>query len=97
MTNKIRLAKLICESMKEQGDTWSFSGIADYLIKHGVIVPYCEVGDTLYGIRTWKSTGRKVVYSFIAPDLDWILETENELGKTIFLTREEAEKAGDNQ
>ena len=48
MTNKNRLAKLICESTKEQGDTWSFSEIADHLIKHGVIVPPCKVGDTVY-------------------------------------------------
>lgn len=52
----------------------------------------CKVGDTMYCIRTWPS-GRKTMHPFKAPDWDWIMEHLNDFGKTIFPTREEAEKA----
>ena len=65
---------------------------ADYLLKNGVIVPPCKVGDKVYCIRTWPS-GRKTIHPFGAPDWDWIMEHLNDFGKTVFLTREEAEKA----
>ena len=64
---------------------------ADYLLKNGVIVPPCKVGDKVYCIRTWPS-GRKTIHPFGAPDWDWIMEHLNDFGKTVFLTREEAEK-----
>lgn len=57
MTNRERLAKLICESMKEQGDSWSFSEIADHLIEHGVTVLPCKVGDTVYVLTSDSPTG----------------------------------------
>ena len=65
--------------------------LADYLLANGVILPPCKVGATLYGIKKFKSTGRKTVYSFIAPDLAWIIEHMAAFGKSIFLTPEEAE------
>jgi hypothetical protein len=71
MTNKERLAKLICESMKEQGDSWSFSEIADYLIENGVIVPPCKVGDEVWVVEEDDVT----CYMFLAKSKGCIIAT----------------------
>ena len=79
---------------------------ADYLLANGVIVPPCKVGDTVYvidvvdvkehikkktvcgfeidlmfAVKTWDTMGRRYFYYF------------EQFGKTVFLTREEAERA----
>lgn len=54
-----------------------------------VVVLPCKVGDTLYT----ESPIRGMVTSFKAPDLAWIIENISEFGKTVFLTRAEAEAA----
>ena len=82
--------------------------LADYLLENSVIVPPCKVGDTVYVISryytgTWKIYSCTVEYitkyksnSFInavfSRDINFGLNIV-EFGKTIFLTREEAEKA----
>lgn len=82
------------------------SELADYLIEQGVIVPPCKVGDTVYKIcsvfdeSTLKS--KKVIKttvidfvssaSFIIESRGLIMD-ERDFGKTVFLTREEAEQA----
>ena len=66
-------------------------GFADYLLEHGVIVPQCKVGDTVYQIdaeRVFKSKVKAIVY-----DTENIAFDERAIGKTVFLTREEAEQA----
>ena len=65
--------------------------LADYLIANGVIVPPCKVGDSVYqtdGVRIYKGTIINVVYETYGIAFD-----ERAIGKSIFLTREEAEKA----
>ncbi len=71
--------------------------IADYLIANGVIVPPCKVGDEVYEVDyDFESDKFEVVESKV-----WgiaIMTTNNihtieNLGKTVFLTKEEAEKA----
>jgi len=65
--------------------------IADYLIANGVIVPPCKVGDKVYqtdGVRTYTSTINKIIY-----DTNSIAFDERAIGKTVFLTKEEAENA----
>lgn len=65
--------------------------LADYLISNGVIVPPCKVGDKVYqtdGVRIYESTIINVVY-----DTYGIAFDERAIGESIFLTREEAEKA----
>ena len=72
---------------------------ADYLIAKGVIVPPCKVGDTVYCIRNGRWGALRVrffqVYEdtiLCAADSDrWFFASE--LGKTVFLTKEEAEAA----
>ena len=67
--------------------------LADYLLENGVIVLPCKVGDTVYE--------RKYYHCCTNPELDFYdidektfgLNMLNKFNKTVFLTREEAEKA----
>lgn len=68
----------------------SMEYLADYLHEHGVIVLPCKVGDTIYqtdGVRIYKSRVKQIIY-----DTDNIAFDERAIGKTVFLTREEAER-----
>lgn len=82
--------------------------IADYLLANGVIVPPCKVGDMAYFILEDEEEGEKYIESqrindvstrglFVSTSI--VEENSNEfepyseLGKTVFLTREEAEQA----
>ena len=78
---------------------------ADYLIEHGVIVPPCKVGDVLYEIVDVPHTAYKpfvsafplkvepyqIIYRNILGKYACI--PFEKFGKTVFLTKEEAEKA----
>lgn len=94
--------------------------LAEYLLKNGVIVPPCKVGDIVYaphwhwgtyingdimpyqitnititqnkkGVWTKKYRAMEVQNG---KTIDWQLNFEfDAIGKTVFLTREEAEKA----
>lgn len=77
--------------------------IADHLLANGVIVPPCKVGDTVYRISKrygeWCVLPRTVCsikYSLDSHgNIAWYLFTtaEDRVGETVFLTREEAERA----
>ncbi len=63
----------------------------DYLLANGVIVPPCKVGDTVYqtdGVGLYESTIKNIVY-----ETKNIAFDERAIGKTVFLSREEAEAA----
>ena len=75
---------------------------ADYLLENGVIVPPCKVGDKIYravydwgGCKTvseWELVKLEVYVEevgFVDDSDNWI--AVDDIGKTIFLTREEAE------
>ena len=81
--------------------------ISDYLLANGVIVPPCKVGDVVYQVtRTFISEFR-VRFIEIATCGNMFLHTDlikgivytgevfsdSEIGKTVFLTKEEAEAA----
>lgn len=81
---------------------------AEYLLANGVIVLPCKVGDMLYYIATCKTAedfGKKYVSWERVKQISinahgkWVYLMENslinfdEIGKVIFLTKEEAEKA----
>lgn len=55
----------------------------------------CKVGDTVYLIYPeWNEKEKmmeRVVYPFLVKSLDWIVEQEKHIGKSVFLTYEEAE------
>ena len=80
--------------------------LADHLLANGVIVPPCKVGDKLYEViddeelfiteLTVTEVGTKVVFysGYVPPkdDIHYHIPID-EIGKTYFFTREEAEKA----
>ena len=56
---------------------------------NGIILPPCRVGDVVYQVdaeRIYPSVVKAVIY-----DTDGIAFDERAIGKTVFLTREEAE------
>ena len=92
----------------------SLNALADHLIANGVIVPPCNVGDTVYVLTHDAPTGIEksrvkrmllqklqdgTTIKIIVPCVfdDWgnaVREVYPEdFGKTVFLTKEEAEKA----
>ena len=80
-------------------DEYDFAAIADYLIANGVIVPPVKAGQTVYCIRNGRWGALRVrffqVYEdtiLCAADSDhWFYASE--FGKTVFLSKEEAEAA----
>lgn len=72
--------------------------IADYLFNSGVIVPPCKVGDTVYqtdSCRVYQSEIDYIeVHGFVTIFYaDGVAFDERAIGDSIFLSREEAEKA----
>lgn len=101
-----RLIQLIDEAINDEET--SYSNIADYLLANGVIVPPCKVGDTVYEIipkcsAPWNycaynggygtsRCGKNPCEAYIKEGNFALSDLEN-VGKTVFLTREEAERA----
>ena len=95
MTEFEHLTKLIESAMYWGADTPE--KIAERLIDEGAIVPPCKVGDTVY----WYNWGGNITEAkVVGCGFTAKIEDGNEydvrykdLGKTVFLTREEAEAA----
>lgn len=82
---------------------------ADFLLANSVIVPPCKVGDTVYmvtpggRIHEKKVLGSASVVGLNLRDEIWMKHSftcesalvfnEDDIGKTVFLTRKEAERA----
>ena len=81
---------------------------ADLLLEHGIIVLPCKVGDRLYEVTGRKTVSvykvKAIRVELFSLFIEWdIVEgfvwqslsgiNAGEIGKTVFLTREEAEKA----
>lgn len=80
--------------------------LADYLLANGVIVPPCKVGQTVFYANPhqfdFAFRGKILSYSLDAAHLWFNCHYDNglniwhpieDLGKTVFLTKEEAERA----
>ena len=73
--------------------------VAEYLIANGVIVPPCKVGDTVYEIEYDLNSGWWEAHPLETEVKAVCILTENDyyplnrVGKDVFLTREEAERA----
>lgn len=107
MTDRERLIDLMIEAKRTEPETGSFTDyLADYLLAHGVVVLPCKVGDKVYLISFNEITSCTVTSidynSWGIPTKLFLEKSEyNGFGifsmqctdKTIFLTREEAEKA----
>lgn len=96
----------ICKRPKEDCEGCKNEQLADYLLANGVIVPPCKVGDVMYSLYR-GAIHRTIVFSVVAETKNdnWIYIVEGEIfngisifrkfivGKTVFLTKEEAEQA----
>lgn len=84
-----RLIELLIKS----GVTWNSCGVADYLIENGVIALPYKVGTRVYRIIpdhsvTWPNPPEyKIIWDTLK------LNDIYTFGKTVFLSKEEAEKA----
>ena len=86
-----------CENVPLQDE--EVERLADYLLANGVIVPPCKVGDKVYMLETQYA---KYVKDYIVESYGIPVKTPfghyaiipfSKIGKTIFLTKEEAEQA----
>ena len=109
MSDRERLVDLMIEAKKTEPETGSFTEyLAEYLLEHGVIVPPCKVGDRVYEVTGRKTVSvykvRAIRVELFSLFIEWdIVEgfvwqslsgiNADDIGKTVFLTREEAERA----
>lgn len=101
MTDRERLIELLEDTLHEWESDVSvqtLTEIAEHLIENGVIAPPCKVGDTIYqtdGVRIYTSTIYEITYT--ANKVIFVTENvvfdERAINNSIFLTREEAERA----
>ena len=94
MTDRDRLIELISKIQYMGGLE---SRLADHLLANGVIVPPCKVGDSIYRVGRGEIWEWQIAMAYIHPDETiYVDDSENEftaedIGKTVFLTKEEAE------
>ena len=104
MTDRERLIDLIRGAKKHtknaNSDLERNMIFAEYLLEHGVIVPPCKVGDTVYRPSDCLGVVQFVIISFniYESEMFFMDDSENiiylsDIGKTVFLTHEEAEQA----
>ena len=98
----------VCNRPREDCEGCTNEQLAEYLVENGVVVLPCKVGGTVYEICERRRSGKwqkaiveRVVHG-IEIGIDKILTARcgtttylylSRLGETVFLTREEAEKA----
>lgn len=99
MTERERLIELL-DIIIQPGEK-TLGDIADYLLENSVIVLPCKVGDTIYrcgdlikNVYEWEIEHIELYFDEIV----FVDDSDNEftaedIGKTVFLTKEEAEKA----
>lgn len=96
-----RLVELLKNAHDEQKyltSDKSIQAIADDLLANGVVVIPCKVGDIVYetdGIRIYESTILDIFLYKNKPyyETDGIDFDESAIGKSVFLTKEDAERA----
>ena len=105
---KDKLSNMIQNAVGGCAKYWA-DVIADKLLSEGVIVPPCKVGDTVYALSQMRdkrilpfiseyevtsiSVGKKKCIVYHEMDGYIKLFKQDDFGKTVFLTKEEAEKA----
>lgn len=103
MTDRERLTVLLMagagDFIKKNG-ALNCSKLADYLLEHGVIALPCKVGDRVYRPSDCLGVVQFVIISFNIYESEMFFTDDSEniiylsdIGKTVFLTREEAEQA----
>lgn len=105
---KTEMRDRLIEILKKSGASFENAlpeEIAEYLLAEGVIVPPVKVGQTVYRIRG-NYGGERIHKGFVSQvnfyhqmetrfwdDGHPLSFTDDDIGKTVFLTREEAEQA----
>ncbi|MBQ4065975.1 MAG: hypothetical protein IJD10_07730 [Clostridia bacterium] len=99
------MIELLSTAPQEIDGSIGIGKIADHLLRSGVIVPPCKVGGYMYTIsrgrpKKWKvcfighNTLGEQKYHLADEGYKHMIEAWNyDLGKTVFLSREEAERA----
>lgn len=87
-------------NLANQFTDYAVNCIVDEMLKNGVIVPPCEVGDTVYYPSFYKTAIIEgEILRIVVDDKGIMLLTNytafdaSEFGESVFFTREEAEKA----
>ena len=107
MTDKERLIELILNVKSDDFRGVSVEQIADYLLENGVIVLPVKVGDTVYIIDLDDydeytdvvidtevfAIGDGCFYFYVEQGSVLLTYSYSDIGESVFLTREEAEKA----
>ncbi len=99
MNERERLVNLLSKAFIVSDDNYGTPNseqVADYLLENGVIVPPVKVGDTIYMIVEKRAKITREYFRFIKKTKLTFLNLERVLkawGKTVFLTKEQAEKA----
>lgn len=105
MTEKEKLVELINEADSNYNFELSVGKLpkprveyeAEFLLKNGVIVPPCKVGDIVYYVYMGQIHPHKIKEIQINKFGEFVISLMTfqfkEFGKTVFLTKEEAEKA----
>ena len=104
MTMRERLIELLNDWGNKENDGVRAESMADYLLANGIIVPPCKVGDTVYCIvEGFDVVMEGHIRQLIVAEgifIDCVIRGyfnqvfhSSKIGKTVFLTREEAEQA----
>ena len=105
MTDRDRLIELLYPAVADVIDNRKgLVEIADYLLSNGIIVPPCKVGDKLYCVTNLThSIAETVVIGMWIGDGTFSILTihgvivDGSIGKTVFLTKSQAEEALKNE
>jgi len=101
MTEREKLIELLGTASSIAFPRGNNDFIADFLLAHGVVVPPCKVGDTVYTIYSDDDNGdfiEEPVVVEVSTHRIWIENyffDYDDIGNTVFLTREQAEQALD--
>ena len=83
---------ILCEALDKAKEAFNRLAELEDKIENGTLVEFlCKVGDRVYqtdGIRIYESTIKNIIY-----DTDGVAFDDRAIGNSVFLTREEAEKA----
>ena len=98
--------RLVTKIQRSRVDKAEAKDLANHLLANGVIVPPCKVGDIVYTIFEGDIEALKVTYTKTEESAEFVYRyydarnkflnmpfSDRSIGKTVFLTKEEAEKA----
>lgn len=99
MNERKRLIELLDTVTAEfRFDSWENTDkIADHLLANGVIVPPCKIGEPIYRVCSPRGTYHKPYIRKFKLTYKTLASTIEDFGKTVFLTREEAERVANEK